>query len=47
MFLARGKKVTKLKRLMMGPLQLDEQLAEGAYRSLTLTELKQLKIYFK
>lgn len=47
MFLARGKKVTKLKRLSMGPLQLDTQLAEGAYRSLKLDELKQLKIYFK
>ncbi|OQO68930.1 16S rRNA pseudouridine(516) synthase [Enterococcus villorum] len=47
MFLARGKKVTRLKRLSMGPLQLDEQLLEGEYRSLTVDELKQLKKYFK
>ncbi len=47
MFLARGKKVTALKRTGMGPLQLDERLATGAYRSLTLTELKKLKNYFK
>lgn len=47
MFLARGKKVIKLRRMSMGPLQLDEKLPVGAYRSLTLTELKQLKRYFK
>lgn len=47
MFLARGKKVVGLRRISMGPLQLDENLPVGAYRSLTLTELKQLKRYFK
>ncbi|MBF8807198.1 MAG: pseudouridine synthase [Enterococcus lacertideformus] len=47
MFLACGKKVTRLKRLSMGPLYLDEQLLEGEYRLLKLDELKQLKKYFK
>ncbi|MGG5370529.1 16S rRNA pseudouridine(516) synthase [Enterococcus sp. AZ196] len=47
MFLARGKKVTSLVRLAMGPLILPEDLAEGAYRSLTLAELRQLKTYFR
>ena len=40
MFLAQGKKVIALKRLSMGPLELDEQLAVGEYRSLTLAEMK-------
>ncbi len=31
----------------MGPLELDEQLAVGEYRSLTLAEMKKLSIYFK
>lgn len=47
MFLAQGKKVTALKRLSMGPLELDEQLGVGEYRSLTLAEMKKLSIYFK
>ncbi|MFS0925886.1 16S rRNA pseudouridine(516) synthase [Enterococcus durans] len=47
MFLARGKKVVELRRIKMGPLELDGKLPVGAYRSLTLTELKQLKMYFK
>ncbi len=47
MFLACGKKVIKLTRLSMGPLALPEDLAEGTYRPLTLTELQQLKIYFR
>ncbi|OJG78911.1 pseudouridine synthase [Enterococcus ratti] len=47
MFLACGKKVTKLKRLSMGPLKLDTQLRDGEYRSLKLSELKQLEKYFK
>ena len=46
MFLACGKKVTYLKRLSMGPIVLDEQLPTGAYRSLTIEELKQLTPYF-
>lgn len=47
MFLAQGKKVIALKRLSMGPLELDEQLGVGEYRSLTLAEMKKLSIYFK
>ncbi|GAA2907050.1 16S rRNA pseudouridine(516) synthase [Enterococcus pseudoavium] len=47
MFLACGKKVTSLKRLSMGPLILPPELAEGEYRSLTLAELQQLKVYFR
>ena len=47
MFLTCGKKVTRLKRLSMGPLALPDDLAEGTYRPLTLTELQQLKIYFR
>ncbi|MGM0165243.1 16S rRNA pseudouridine516 synthase [Enterococcus sp. AZ135] len=47
MFLACGKKVTKLTRLTMGPLVLPEDLTAGAYRSLTITELQQLKKYFR
>lgn len=47
MFLARGKKVTYLKRVAMGPLELDAILKPGDYRELTLTELQQLKPYFR
>lgn len=47
MFLACGKKVTRLKRLTMGPLTLPNDLAEGDYRPLTQTELQQLKTYFR
>lgn len=39
MFEAVGKKVTYLKRLSMGTLQLDEELALGEYRELTEQEL--------
>ncbi|MGN7478016.1 pseudouridine synthase [Solibacillus silvestris] len=39
MFEAVGKKVTYLKRISMGPLQIDEQLALGEYRELTEQEL--------
>lgn len=46
MFLARGKKVTKLKRVQLGPLTLDETLAQGAYRRLTLAGLTKLKPFF-
>ncbi|HOA82200.1 MAG TPA: 16S rRNA pseudouridine(516) synthase, partial [Defluviitaleaceae bacterium] len=43
MFLARGKKVLYLRRLAMGSLELDEQLAPGQYRELTDEELALLK----
>ncbi|MFD2307048.1 pseudouridine synthase [Enterococcus termitis] len=43
MFEAVGKKVTYLKRLRMGSLVLEEELALGAYRPLTETELQELK----
>lgn len=43
MFAAAGKEVRYLKRLSMGPLALDEQLAPGAYRPLTSTEIEHLK----
>ncbi len=46
MFLARGKKVIALKRLAMGPLELGD-LPSGTYRPLTLSELQQLKPYFR
>ena len=42
MFLSVGKEVIYLKRLSMGTLQLDENLALGEYRPLTEEELKQL-----
>lgn len=47
MFLARGKKVTYLKRIAMGPLQLDDSLNPGEYRELSLAELQQLKPFFR
>lgn len=47
MFLSVGKKVTYLKRVTMGPLTLDEELAVGNYRPLNQTELDSLKPYFK
>lgn len=47
MFLACGKKVIQLKRIKMGPLQLPKELEPGAYRPLTLTELRSLKKYFR
>lgn len=40
MFEAVGKKVTFLKRLLMGSLQLDEKLKYGEYRELTMEELE-------
>ncbi|MFK4567997.1 16S rRNA pseudouridine(516) synthase [Enterococcus sp. UD-01] len=46
MFLSVGKKVTYLKRLSMGPIQLDETLEAGQYRPLNTTELQALKPYF-
>ena len=42
MFEAVGKTVTYLKRLSMGPLALDEELALGDYRELTKEELQSL-----
>ena len=46
MFLACGKKVTSLKRLSMGPIELDEKIPAGAYRPLSIEELNQLTPYF-
>lgn len=43
MFAARGRHVTYLKRLAMGPLRLDESLAPGEWRELTEAEEKMLK----
>ncbi|RSK25330.1 pseudouridine synthase [Bhargavaea beijingensis] len=43
MFEARGKRVTYLKRLTMGPLQLDPELGAGVWRELTEEELLELK----
>ena len=43
MLAARGKPVTYLKRLSMGPLTLDEGLEKGAWRPLTEAELTALR----
>lgn len=43
MFEALGCHVTYLKRLSMGPLQLDSALAAGEYRKLTEDEIQRLK----
>ncbi len=43
MFEAVGKKVVYLKRLSMGPLQLDESIPLGSYRELTEEELQLLE----
>lgn len=43
MFAARGMEVLYLKRLSMGPLELDPSLPEGEYRPLTEEELSLLK----
>ena len=43
MFLALGHEVIYLKRLSMGPLELDPDLAPGEYRRLTPGEIAQLK----
>ncbi|MGV3465624.1 MAG: pseudouridine synthase [Heyndrickxia sp.] len=45
MFEAVGKKVIYLKRISMGPLQLDDNLELGEYRELTEEEVEQLKNY--
>ena len=47
MFEAVGKKVTYLKRLSMGNLELDPELPIGEYRHLTEEELKALQNYNK
>ena len=47
MFLARGVKVTYLKRTHFGDFQLDPSLAEGDYRSLNQDELKLIKNYLE
>lgn len=44
MFLARGKEVLYLKRMSMGPLQLDESLMAGEYRELTQEEKELLDV---
>ncbi|MBO0472308.1 16S rRNA pseudouridine516 synthase [Enterococcus sp. DIV0840] len=46
MFLSVGKKVIYLKRLSMGPIQLDPGLGLGEYRSLNQQELQALLPYF-
>ncbi|MCD8051655.1 MAG: rRNA pseudouridine synthase [Clostridiales bacterium] len=43
MLSARGKPVRYLKRLSMGPLTLDEILAPGAWRPLTVEEVRKVK----
>jgi ribosomal small subunit pseudouridine synthase A (EC 5.4.99.-) len=43
MFRAIGKRVVYLKRISMGPLRLDDGLAEGCYRELTDEELQLLE----
>lgn len=43
MLAARGKPVLTLKRLSMGPLQLDDDLPEGGWRQLTDGETEQLR----
>ena len=43
MLAARGKPVKALKRLSMGPLQLDQGLKEGQWRMLSSTELEALR----
>ncbi|KXT76611.1 pseudouridine synthase [Streptococcus sp. DD12] len=42
---ACGKEVTSLKRLSMGPLQLDENLAPGEFRRLTEAEMHALESF--
>jgi hypothetical protein len=43
MLAARGKPVLYLKRLSMGPLELDPELVTGGWRPLTEEERKRLK----
>lgn len=45
MFEAVGKQVVYLKRVSMGPLQLDESLPEGSYRELTEAEVDLLRTH--
>lgn len=45
MFEAVGKKVLTLKRITMGPLALDKQLAQGEYRELTDEEVRLLRVH--
>lgn len=45
MFQSVGKQVLALKRISMGPLQLDESLQEGTYRELTSDEVEGLKAH--
>lgn len=45
MFESVGKKVLTLKRLSMGPLALDPELAEGEYRELTEEEIGRLRAH--
>jgi 16S rRNA pseudouridine516 synthase len=47
MFEAVGKKVLYLRRISMGPLQLDPALAPGEWRELTEEELESLRNYRK
>jgi len=47
MFEAVGKKVLYLRRISMGPLQLDSALAPGEWRELTEEELESLRNYRK
>ena len=47
MFLARGKKVIYLKRIEMGPLELEDSLQPGSYRDLTLNEMFSFAPYFR
>ena len=47
MFQSVDKRVVYLKRMTMGPLELDETLELGEYRELTDEELEQLLIYEK
>lgn len=44
---AVGSSVTYLKRISMGPLELDEALPKGAFRELTEVELQSLRSYKK
>lgn len=46
MFLSTGKLVTELKRIKFGPLYLDEDLAPGQYRELTIKEVESLIPHF-
>lgn len=45
MFEAVGKKVVYLKRVSMGPLNLDDTLPEGSYRELTEDEVELLRLH--